>query len=362
MVPELLISITGVSLGALFLHRIILMRLPVSYDDSSSRDESTQASDHTLVVCVHDGAELLHKQLPEWLDQRSATAEILLIDDGSQDGSAELIHRLASKHAQVRALLHPVQRGKKAALREGLASVQSDYILLTDVDCAPASTDWSRHMRQRCQPDGIVLGYSPIRAASGWVSRLARYENLLTAVQYLSAAHRGRAYMGVGRNLLYHESVRAYFPQDDDLSGDDDLLVQAAADAGAPISTCTDPAAWTWTDGPVSFGEYYRQRRRQISVSGSYGFRQKAFLMSHSLAVAIFYLAMIGLLLTGQVWWMVGSICAKALIDYLLLCRSRPLSIDKDLWWWLIILDPLLLGFHICVGASLLVQKTTVWK
>ncbi len=361
MVPELLISIASVSLGALFLHRIFLMA-PGTSDKSVARRHSATKTDYTLLVCCHDAAILLQRHIPAWLSQSLPASQIVLIDDGSTDGSSTVIAHAEREYAEITGVIYPDRRGKKAALRDGLSHVRSDYILLTDVDCTPASTDWSRSMLACCEPGGIVVGYSPIRADAGWVSRVARYENLFTAMQYLSAADRGSAYMGVGRNLLYHESVRAYYPEDMHLSGDDDLLVQAASRAGVSVSTCVDPFAWMWTDGPVSWGEYFRQRRRQISVSGSYGFRQKAYLMSHSLMAVIFYMALVGLLVVGEVWWSIGGICAKALLDYILLYRWRTLSIDRDLWWCLIILDPLLLVFHICVGASLLVHKATTWK
>jgi glycosyltransferase involved in cell wall biosynthesis len=60
--------------------------------------------------------------------------EILLVNDGSTDGSPREMARLAERHPQVRALHQPSNRGKGAAVRRGIDESTGDIVLIQDAD------------------------------------------------------------------------------------------------------------------------------------------------------------------------------------------------------------------------------------
>jgi len=61
--------------------------------------------------------------------------EIVVVDDGSTDGTSGLADELASRHSGVRVVHHGTNRGYGAALKSGLESARLDWIFYSDADC-----------------------------------------------------------------------------------------------------------------------------------------------------------------------------------------------------------------------------------
>ena len=68
--------------------------------------------------------------------------EILLVDDGSTDGTRDVLRQLSD--STVRVLMHHHNRGKGAAIRSGLEQVGGDLVLIQDADLEYDPEDWPR--------------------------------------------------------------------------------------------------------------------------------------------------------------------------------------------------------------------------
>ncbi len=108
--------------------------------------------------------------------------EVVLVDDGSTDGSGPFIDRLASEHDEVRAVHHGRNRGLGAAIATGLAHATKDLVLYMDSDF-PVSVEEARAALGHLTPDvDLLIGHrlgraeGPRRELMSWTyNRLIRW-------------------------------------------------------------------------------------------------------------------------------------------------------------------------------------------
>jgi glycosyltransferase involved in cell wall biosynthesis len=67
-------------------------------------------------------------------EAHAADCEVIVVDDGSTDATAQIAARLADADRRVRLLVHPSNRGYGGAVRTGLRAARMPWVLLTDAD------------------------------------------------------------------------------------------------------------------------------------------------------------------------------------------------------------------------------------
>ncbi len=102
--------------------------------------------DLSIVIPAYNEEKNIRNSLERiliFLAEQSLTGEIIVVDDGSSDKTADLVESFAKDNPQVK-LQREAHRGKGAAVRSGVLSAVGDFILFTDADLAVDIKEYKR--------------------------------------------------------------------------------------------------------------------------------------------------------------------------------------------------------------------------
>jgi glycosyltransferase involved in cell wall biosynthesis len=144
-----------------------------------------------VVVPAYNEAATLEQCLRRVVDL-GLDSELVVVDDGSRDGTAALLRRLEQGAIPaLRVLSHPLNRGKGAAVRTGIAATRGSIVLILDADLEYDPNDIPRLVAPILDGYADVVygtrlrgGGHPQRAHLFWHYAGNRFLSLLTNVLY----------------------------------------------------------------------------------------------------------------------------------------------------------------------------------
>lgn len=103
---------------------------------SNSTPASLRKPAVSVIIPVYNVAPFLAEAVESLLNQTLEDLEIVLVEDGSTDGSQDIVSRYAD-HDKISVVAHPANRGLSAARNSGIAQARGEYIGFLDGD------DWA---------------------------------------------------------------------------------------------------------------------------------------------------------------------------------------------------------------------------
>lgn len=311
----------------------------------------------TLIVVAKNPPSDFHHRWNAWLGQENGPSHVILVDDGSDEPwlNASFSH---SERGVEQYRLEDTQPGKKQALAFALSKARTPYVVLTDADGMPSSDAWpGKALDYLNEMNGdVLLMFAPFFRRPGWLSRLIRFEGLVTALQYFSWWSIGRPYMSVGRNVVYSERAYRQFRYDakEPASGDDDLFFQKMGKQIRTYATL-DPDNFVYSEGPRTWTSWLDQKSRHLTTASRYPWSLQVLLGLFSVSQICMAILMLFLLIKPVYGFWTLMLLRIVLI---LIFIRKPLRMMelKDLHFYVPLLD-VLMGMYLLVVAPL-----TLWR
>ncbi|HEV8080117.1 MAG TPA: glycosyltransferase [Chitinophagaceae bacterium] len=331
----------------------------------------TQTHPVSVIICARDEAANLTKYLPGALVQNySTTHEIIVVNDNSFDESKYILEAFQRTFKQLQIVeLKQEARfipGKKFPLSVGIKTAKYEIVLLTDADCVAASEHWVAKMQEAYRENTeIVLGYGAYNKKEGFLNKLIRWETFHSALQYLSYAVAGMAYMGVGRNLSYKKSVffrhKGFSSHNHVASGDDDLFINMAA-TKSNTQIMIDKDSFTLSEPPKTWHEWMKQKQRHYTTSRYYKAVHKFLLGLYAASHWVFYPLFIASMLFFS--WKLALLIfgVRLLIQFFIFYNTMSKLGEKDLLPWFFILDIWMFFYYIIFSFAIFNKPRKTWK
>jgi len=202
-----------------------------------------------------------------------ASYELIIVDDGSTDST----YAIASGYKYIKNLrvIKSDGKGKKKALRAGIASASGELIITTDADCRPGN-NWIRTIASYYsarKPD-MIIGPVVLEGGRGFFRKFQELEFLSLQGVTAGTAEGGDAVMCNGANLAFtsvayrkhQEGLHDELPTGDDVF----LLHEIKKEDWNRILWLESQHAAVKTTAPGKLKDYIRQRARWISKTDYY--------------------------------------------------------------------------------------------
>ncbi|MGZ6661002.1 MAG: glycosyltransferase [Solirubrobacteraceae bacterium] len=217
----------------------------------------------TVVIAAYNEAAVISKAIESLLRSTHRNLEIVVVNDGSTDGTPDVLQELAKRHPKVR-VIDQANRGKAAAVNRAFAEASSDFVVTGDADTifAPEAVSFL--------VDHLVRN-KEVAAVAGLV-RVGNIRGLLTAWQALEYV-KSIAVTRTAEHVLHtitvvpgacaawrRQAVLAVGGLDSRTLAEDCELTVRLQEAGWKIEQ--DNRAVAYTEAPEGLRRLYRQRIR----------------------------------------------------------------------------------------------------
>lgn len=202
-----------------------------------------------VIPAYNEGAiiERSIKKMVQILDKGKYDWELIIVDDGSKDGTGRILDSLKKKYRKLVVLHHKVNRGRGAALKTGFAAATGARVFVSEADLRwDPETLIPKMLEKMKKEDADIVSGSPRLPGGGYVNvpwhrvLLSKFGNKLFSL----AMGKGLTFF-TGCARMYNKKV---LDSIDMVSDEKDLhleIISKARDLGYRI--CEVPAKVTWT-------------------------------------------------------------------------------------------------------------------
>jgi glycosyltransferase involved in cell wall biosynthesis len=163
----------------------------------------------SIVMPCYNEKQTVEKVVAEVLavDLGTTKKEIIIVDDGSKDGTRDILAKLSKRHPEIKIFFQEVNQGKGAALKRGILESTGDVVVIQDADLEYDPQEYKRLLYPIERGHAAVVYGS--RFIGGEPHRIIYYRNQV-ANKFLT----GMSNLFTGLNLTDMETCYKMFRGD----------------------------------------------------------------------------------------------------------------------------------------------------
>ena len=174
--------------------------LPDLHSMTTRYDESTMAMPAvTVLTAVYNGEQYLRDAIRSVLSQSFTDFEFLIVDDGSDDGTSEILRTYATLDSRIRVLRNHRNIGLTGSLNRGLSESKGEYIARLDAD------DVANADRLQKQVDYLDV-HSAVTLLGTWAELVDEAGSVLS-IWRVPESHDALRWLLCFNNVFAHSSV-----------------------------------------------------------------------------------------------------------------------------------------------------------
>jgi hypothetical protein len=210
-----------------------------------------RSPDVSVIVPCWNRVTTIDRALSSILDEREVALEVVVVDDGSTDGTAEAVRRIAERDPRVVLLVSPENEGPSAARNRALPAVRGQWLAFVDADDrlppgalaalyrAATATDALAVIGQRLWSDGVRT----------WITHLYDQPDIRAPGRKSLARNPGLLYYAAPTGKLFHRSCWQGLTFEGRILGDQPWTLRALLRAGDRIEVIADDV-YVWLRPP----------------------------------------------------------------------------------------------------------------
>lgn len=337
-------------------------RIPLDLNEETNLSVS-------IIIPIRNEAANVHNLITDLQSQTyKGILEIIIVDDHSEDGSAEIVHSIIASNSVFKLISLIDAYGKKAALTAGVKAANSEIILTTDGDCRVSNT-WVRSMI------GSFMNVTQFVSGPVIFSEEGDIFNRMQSMEFSSLIGSGASLIGLGKpvmangaNLGFRKkaflAVNGFEGNQDTASGDDVFLLhKIAKEYPASVVFAKHEGAVVKTKAQPTIRAFIQQRIRWASKWKAYRdlFTKTTAAMVFLVSLALVALPILVALNEVSVFLWLNLLVIKLFFDLLFIRGVRRFFDEKiDLKAFIVL--QLIYPFYVVFTALFSIQKTYYWK
>ncbi len=140
--------------------------MPTSYNEVASKLD-VELLTYSIVIPAFNESQRIEATLEKvvaYVSSMGWNAEIIVVNDGSRDDTAEIVRRWVRQNPMVRLVENPGNRGKGYSVRHGMMEAAGDVLLFTDADLSSPIHEAEKLIAAIKQGNDIAIGSRWLRA------------------------------------------------------------------------------------------------------------------------------------------------------------------------------------------------------